>query len=181
MGTDKKLKRVAILCGNFTRNLAFYKAGWNDGKFKLEGEFWFTVINNFLDMGVLEWDKLFGDKKGKHFWGKIVDNKDGFKISMIEELGLTPDDLESCMKKIRDYRNQFVAHLDAKETMHTPMLTGTAYSMINYYYSHVVEMSPDCNISITKALSNIRNYYDKCYEEAIIIYDQAMRVRIKDD
>jgi hypothetical protein len=35
-------------------------------------EFLSTTDGNFLDTAVIEWCKLFGDRKAKHYWGKIV-------------------------------------------------------------------------------------------------------------
>lgn len=37
---------------------------------------------------MLEWCKLFADKKGKHYWGNVVTDKVGFKAGLLKALGI---------------------------------------------------------------------------------------------
>ncbi|WP_136524546.1 hypothetical protein [Geomonas ferrireducens] len=89
MTRSQHLRRVAILCCHCLRNLAFYKAGWHNGKSKLKGQFGRNVNSNFLDIAVLEWCKLFADTRGKHFWRKAISGDVSFQNSLLAELGLT--------------------------------------------------------------------------------------------
>ena len=55
---------MALLCIHFTRNLAYSRAVHGFVKEKKEGDFWITMQGNCLDVSVLEWCKIFGEKKG---------------------------------------------------------------------------------------------------------------------
>src|SRR4029434_10474685 len=120
MKSRKKLRRAALLCCHFVRNLAYYRAGFHDGTFKGDNEFWATVNGDFLDICVLEWCKLFGDYSEKHHWKRVVQYAKQFTTGMFSALGISQDDLDQCWKSIRSYRNKFVAHLDNEDTMNIP-------------------------------------------------------------
>jgi hypothetical protein len=68
------------------------------------------VNSNFLEMCVLEWRKLFADKKGKHFWGKIVSDAPTFEDRLLRHLELEIDAFEKEIKGMLLYRNKFIAH-----------------------------------------------------------------------
>jgi hypothetical protein len=70
MDSTKRLRRVGILCCHFAMNYGYYKAGWEQSDFTVKDQFWISLNNNFIDISVLEWCKLFGDYKGKHHWKK---------------------------------------------------------------------------------------------------------------
>ena len=95
------LIRVQTLCRSFGRNMAYYRAGWAmlrpgvwerpqelqhlfetnpDSKYfnPDSGNFWATVSNNFLDMCVLDWCKLFGERDGNYSWKRIFTDPDAF-------------------------------------------------------------------------------------------------------
>lgn len=63
MTREQRLRRVVILWCHFTRNMAYYRAGWKDKKPVRSFEFWNTLNGNCLDIAVLEWCKLIGERK----------------------------------------------------------------------------------------------------------------------
>jgi len=122
MTRRKRVRRVLILCCHFLRNLAFYRAGW-DGRAPVRTEqFWVTANGNFLDHCVLEWCKLFADRRGKHHWRKVVTDHDAFFAGLLEALKLTEAEFDGYIEEMRKYRDKFVAHLDLDEIMHIPRL-----------------------------------------------------------
>jgi hypothetical protein len=70
----ERLRRVVILSASFARNVAYFRAGQNQTGSAARSPshpcsaFWTQVSANFLDISVLEWCKLLGDEKDKHFW-----------------------------------------------------------------------------------------------------------------
>jgi hypothetical protein len=65
MSRKDRVRGVVTLCRSFAWNLAYYRTGWSK-KYKHlldASDFWRAVNGNFLDMCVLEWCKLFADKK----------------------------------------------------------------------------------------------------------------------
>jgi hypothetical protein len=85
--------------------------------------FWSQVSNNFLDVAVLEWCKLLGDDKDKHFWRNVVADPTAFEASLLVNLGMTESEFADFAKKMRRYRDKFVAHLDSEATIDTPHST----------------------------------------------------------
>jgi len=112
MTRRQRIRRVAILCCHCIRNIAFYNVGWRDGAPVFKEQFWITANSNFLDIGVPEWCKLFGDVRGKHYWGKVITTVAGFFYGLLKSLRMTADQLELYVKEMRIYRDSFVAHLD---------------------------------------------------------------------
>jgi hypothetical protein len=161
MNREKRLRRVALLCCHFARNCAYYRAGWNGRKTKATNEFWVTVQNNFLDISILEWLKLFGDHNDKHHWKKIVNDRDSFKNTMLTSCGITEAELNSCRKSFKEYRDKFIAHLDSEETMHIPELNNSL-ALAKYYYTYVAtELGASGLLNLP---DDIERYYQKCLQ-----------------
>jgi hypothetical protein len=90
---------------------------------------WVTLNNNFLDIAVLEWCKLFGDDSGVHRWRKAVSNPDSFRAGLLTELSFSPVEWEDYIGEQRTYRDKFVAHLDKLPVMNIPDLTASLTSV----------------------------------------------------
>ena len=127
------LRRVGILCCHCIRNLAFYRAGWRAGKPLFQGEFMNTTNSNFLDVCVLEWCKLFGDKRGTHYWGKTIADQPIFFAGLLKSIDLTAAEFDAYIVEMRVYRDKFVAHLDTEDVMHIPRLRVARRSVIFLY------------------------------------------------
>ena len=73
MTRRERLRRVVILCASFARNVAYFRAEQTQigaaarARAHAFSAFWTQVSANFLDISVLEWCKLLGDEKDKHF------------------------------------------------------------------------------------------------------------------
>src|SRR5690606_7363383 len=122
MTRRQRLRRVALLCCHCLRNLSFYRAGWRRRTMRQQDQFWVNANGNFLEICVLEWCKLFGDKRGKHYWAKVVSDPAQFRAGLLRTVKATDDQFESYIKEMRTYRDQFVAHLDDAEMMQIPRL-----------------------------------------------------------
>src|SRR5712672_2360417 len=78
--TKRQLRRrTVLLCVSFARNLAFFRAGKEQGSHLLEpaektASFWRQASSNFFDMCILEWCKMFSDRNAVHHWRKTVFN-----------------------------------------------------------------------------------------------------------
>ena len=131
------LRRAGILCCHFLRNLAFYKAGWKNGQRVNNDQFFVNVNSNFLDVCVLEWCKLFGDKRGEHYWRKVITDQEAFFVVLLQRLKLTEAEFEAYVKSMRTYRDKFVAHLDTEEVMYPPKLR-TARKSVSFLYEYLL-------------------------------------------
>jgi hypothetical protein len=139
------LRRVVILCCSFARNLAYYRVAWSEeyrpllGLKNAHANFWRAANNNFIDMCVLEWCKLFGDTQGKHYWGKIVTSmpKSVFEESLLRHLGFEADAFKKEISVMHYYRDKFLAHLDLDYSVILPTLD-VAKKAVWFYHAHIV-------------------------------------------
>jgi hypothetical protein len=88
----ERLRRVVILCSSFAGNVAYFRAGQSQTGSEARAPsyarsaFWAQVSSNFLDIAVLEWCKLMGDDKDKHFWRNVVADPAAFEASLLVNL-----------------------------------------------------------------------------------------------
>ncbi len=156
----ERLRRVAILCCHCLRNLAYYRAGWHGDELILKGQFWINVNGNFLDICVLEWCKLFGDLRGKHYWGKIISDTQIFYAGMLHKLKVAEAELESLKKEMRRYRDKFVAHLDSDKTMYIPSNLTLAQKSVEYLYDYIIANEDEGDF-FNDAPSNAKAFFEQ--------------------
>jgi AbiU2 len=169
-----RLRIVVILCCSFGRNLAYYRAWWgkeHEHFLSLANAhpiFWRAVNNNFLDMCVLEWCKLFAAKSGKHYWGNIVTDAQKFEADLLRHLGCDAAAFEKEIKTMRHYRDKFVAHQDLEYTVILPTLD-VAKKAVWFYHAHIVnhEVKPG---DLSQLPVDIERGYDYEEQEARAVY-----------
>ncbi|MDD5472120.1 MAG: hypothetical protein PHP05_09430 [Sideroxydans sp.] len=131
------LRRVGILCCHCLLNLAFYNSGWKKGALILKEPFWVNANGNFLDICVLEWCKLFADARGKHHWRKTITDQTQFFEALLQAATLTEIEFDAYIGEMRTYRDKFIAHLDAEETMYPPNLA-LARTSASFLYDYLL-------------------------------------------
>jgi hypothetical protein len=164
----ERLRRVALLCCEFMRNHAYYRTGFPG---EPRGEFWVTVNGNFLDQCVLVWGKLIGDRKAQHHWANIVSDPDSFKREMLRHLKFDAGALKNYRDSVHQYRDRFVAHLDAERVMRPPKLDPAKLS-VEFYYSYLAnnEVKPSDLYPLPANEAELREYYDERAAEAARVY-----------
>lgn len=174
-----RVRRLLILCNHFLRNLAFYRTGWRRGGIdrkptlrRKENQFWVTVNGNFFDICVLEWCKLYGDKKGKHHWSKVVTRQDEFERQLLERLRMTSGEFEAYIKVMRRYRDKFVAHLDDSPIMYLPWLR-PAKSSVALLHDYLLANEDDGNF--------FPDYTSPARREYFLRVNTGRRVYAQDD
>jgi hypothetical protein len=165
-----RLRRVVILCEHFVRNLAYYRAG-HDGLSKASPQFWVTVNTNFIDMAVIEWCKLFGDRRGRHFWGDVLTDASRFEAEMLRHLGITAPEFAGYVNEMRTYRDKFLAHLDDLNVMNVPFLE-PAKAAVEFYHGHVVRYEAVAG-DLDGLPTDLADYYCHCFDEAQTIYGRC--------
>lgn len=168
MDRNTRVRRAVIVCEHFTRNLAYYRAGWSDGKFIKDSECWKAANSNFLDICILEWCKLFGEKKGLHGWRKIYPDNKAFKQEMFASLKINQTTIDQVDGSIRHYRNKFVAHLDSDTIMKIPKLD-LAKSTVEFYHAKLVQECEGTQI-LQGRITDLKPYYEKSFKEAELFY-----------
>jgi len=175
MTREDRLRRVLILCVHFSRNLAYHEAGdvWRG---KAQSDFWLTVDGNFLDLAVLEWCKLFGDRKGNHYWNKVVSKCSCFKAGLLSDLGAQDNEFNEYIRKICSYRDKFIAHLDNRKCMDFPEL-GKARKAVEFYHGYILTHEADGfdldPWDLRSWSFNLHSYFECCKAEAEAIFDRC--------
>jgi len=141
MSRTDRLRRVLICICHFTQNLAFHNAGWRNKKLIREREFWRRLNGNCLDIAVVEWCKLFGESKGKHYWRNIIQDQVAFKADLFTIAG-GESRFREYVTEVRTYRDKFVAHLDDELVAHVPYMAD-ALEVSRLYYKYVAEEVTD--------------------------------------
>lgn len=128
-----RLRKCALLCLHTLRNAAYLRSTRETLGLDAEN-YWINVGNNFLDIAVLEWCKLFADRRAKHGWRRVVSDPDEFWARVLRRPQLTMAMFESeVIEPMRIYRDRFVAHLDEDPRMNIPNLTPVVYSTATLY------------------------------------------------
>jgi hypothetical protein len=182
MTRRERLRRVALLSCSFARNFAYYRVGHDEyeGSPLLSpshphASFWRQANANFLDMCVLEWCKLFGDRRGEHYWGRIVSDAAVFEAALLSGLRIEQGVFQEQINAMRLYRNKFVAHLDSDATMHIPMLE-TAKSSVWFFHRHIIEHEAEAGdlAGLPDTVEKLDLGYRQCIAEARKIYRHAL-------
>lgn len=163
MKTSERAKRATLLCIHFARNFAYYSVFHSSSALRVEG-FWLTTQGNFLDVCVLEWCKLFGNRNGKYHWSKVVLDPEAFRREMLHLHGITENELKALWDKVKDYRDDFVAHLEDQETTVVPNMN-VPYLLTGFYFRKLrldfPALQQDGAIP-----QDFDKYYDLCLQQA---------------
>ena len=175
MPADRRLfRRIALLNCHFARNLAYYRAGFasGDGGVRLidTSEVGVTINSNFLDIAVLEWCKLFVDRKSKHHWRRVIETYSAqteFHAALLASLELEAG-WERYVDSVGTYRDKFVAHLDNEDVANIPSMELALSSCIFLHgrLSATVPAGTLESIYGPDLPRDLAAYYDSCYTDA---------------
>lgn len=170
MSKRERLRRVVLLCCHFARNAAVYRAGWDNGRLIRRGEFWKGINGNCMDMAVLEWCKLFADRRDPHCWSQIVHDSDSFEADLYNALGqnVSAEQFVEYTQHVRRYRDKFIAHLDNEPIAHIPNLDH-AISSVFFYHSHVFNTEAELG-DLSRLPPDLATFYEQHFNEAKMIY-----------
>jgi hypothetical protein len=164
---------VIILCVHCVRNFGYYRAGRRDQTLVFPSQFWGTVNANFLDIGVLEWCKLFTDPKDPHCWRNIVRDRAAFETGLCARLEITPAAFDAYCEKMKTYRDKFVAHLDSDLTMHPPRLD-LAKEAVFFYHAHIQSSEPLDGLFVGLP-ADLQAYFESCTADALEVCKSETR------
>jgi hypothetical protein len=173
-------RRVVLLCSHFMRNLAYNRAGqqcprgWRSAPLRPDASFWRTAFSNSLDICVLEWCKLFGEKGGEHGWRKVVSDAARFELELLAHLGVSGAEFETHRLSMREYRDKFLAHLDLEPVMHIPQLD-LAKASVEFYHAYLVahECAPGDLAGLPQNANELKRVYRQSVEAARIAYRES--------
>lgn len=168
LSLQERIRRVTLLCTHAFRNFAFYRAGWKGIELQATEQFFPTVNSNFIDIGYLEWYKLFADKNGNHHWTKVIPSTHSFESELLKALKISERQWQEYIQAVRKYRDKFIAHLDDERVMHPPK-TKIARNSAAYLYDYL-RNDAEASKSLQDANLTSRSYYDYLYRHAFFEY-----------
>ena len=163
--TDK-IRRAINLCTLFTRNMAYYKAGYDDSRYVAGDDSFSTTVSwNFIDVSIIEWCKLFGSYGDDHHWRNLVgDGADQFSNDMYERISMTESEFSEYHQSMKNYRDVFAAHWDDEGKGKRPYLD-KAYEWIIFLHEYIFTNFEN-PAELQDKVKDLRSYYEICFKEA---------------
>ena len=175
----ERLRRVVLLCADFTRNLAYYRTSFRrSGVWKRRSQdfsFWMTVQSNALDMCVLDWCKLFGKRNDQHAWQEVVSDSAAFESNLLKGLGVSVGEFDKFRDAMFGYRDKFVAHLDSLRKISIPEIE-LAQDSVNFYCAYVAEHEAEVGDlqGLPDSALKLKLGYEQSEREAEAVYSQLL-------
>ena len=140
-----------------------------------QSAFWREAHANFIDICVLDWGKLFADKKGEHHWRRVVDDHARFEADLYTTLGITAAEFAELIAKVTRYRNKFVAHLDQERMMFLPMLElpKTAIAFLHERVPQGARSHEDWH-GLPATAEQLDRGFTQAFQEAQSVYAEAL-------
>lgn len=160
------LRRVALKCGDFARQLTYHRALI---KYKNSSLFfWKTMLNNTIDLAVLDWMHLFGSHNDDLHWKRVLsDNKDNFKHGLLQHLQVNEHDWELYREKIKKYRDEDVAHIEAHLETDVPEME-EALKAVSYYYQIILR-------KLRSEYPNCPEYFNRWPDDLLKYYEDSLK------
>ena len=156
-------QNAALLCCHFARNFAYYSV-FRQSPHLGETGFWLTVHGNFIDICVLEWCKLFGNKNGIYHWRRTLTDPERFCLELLNSHGINETELKRLWKEVKDYRDDFVAHSEKQETTPIPNMN-IPYLLVEFYFRKLLLDFPTLQTN-SSLPAHFDQYYDARLKEA---------------
>jgi hypothetical protein len=155
----RRTVRVADYC---LKNIAYYRAG--RPHVDRSRQFWVTASNNFLDTAILEWCKLFADRRDRaHYWKRTVTDHAGFIAGLLATLGMNQQEYIAYIQAMERERDKFIAHLDKEKEMRPPVLDAAQLSA-EYLHDYLVNAADTWHW--LTGVGPARGLYEAMYREA---------------
>ncbi|MBI1651384.1 hypothetical protein [Hyphomicrobium sulfonivorans] len=141
----EKLRRLVIVIHTAARNLGYFRGArtmtHKDVSIHLQ-DIQRRIDNNFLDIGVFEWCKLFADRENQH-WTRTLPTAQhhDFACGLYALAGTDEAGWRGYVDEFLIYRDKFLGHLDNRRTMNIPKLD-RALEALHYYAQHLRQHHP---------------------------------------
>ena len=164
-------KRSILKCRDFVRQFSYHRAMFPHIK-NLRTNIWIYTFNNFIDMSILDWCHLFGNRNDDLYWKNVITNNDEFKRNILANLKISEKEWNNYWSLIKDYRDKHVAHIEISPQYTIPDLTN-ALESIKLYYSYVIKELHENNeyLELTGTL-------DRFIKEATIVAEYHVNTHV---
>jgi len=130
------------------------------------------IYGNLLDVGVLEWCKIFGSDAEPTHWKRIITDHDAFRRDLLSSLKIDDGTWTAYWEEMKNYRDQLIAHhIEDGGAANYPKLD-LALESSYYYYSYLIRELRDCGE--TRFPDDLREYSEKFALHATDIAKKAL-------
>jgi len=138
------------------RSLAKFKDNFNQN-------YWILIYNNFFDVAVLEWCKVFGTDSEPTHWKTIVQDHETFRNGLLNSIGLNEQGWNTFWQSVNSYRNNIIAHFRRIPGLSYPSLDVIMKSTFYYYEWLQQELEKH---GIIQEPKDLEDYYHRCLKQA---------------
>jgi hypothetical protein len=144
------------------RNVANYRSL---AKFKddFDQNYWIQIYNNFFDVAVLEWCKVFGTDGEPTHWKTIVKDHQAFRNGLLSSIGIDEQGWSNFWQSVNSYRNNDIAHFKRIPGLSYPSLDVIIKSTFYYYEWLQKELGKH---GIIQEPKDLEGYYYRCLKQA---------------
>lgn len=158
MANETELYRACYKCVDFCRQITYHRQ-MKPYIENLRNNFFIYSFNNFIDLVVLDFCHLFGNRNDDLHWNNIANDLDEFKKNLLEELKLTDDEWEKYWHSVKEYRDKDVAHLEIRPMSDVPDMEIATRAIVFYYNSQIQELKK--NKKYDMFLDDLSDYFDQ--------------------
>lgn len=108
--------------------------------------FWHEVSQNAMDLAVLDWCHLYGQRKDVLHWSKVFPDDTTFKDRMLASVGATDPEWTQYLNDMKRYRDKDIAHLEIQRITMRPAMA-IAIDSTAFYFSEVQEARRRANMA----------------------------------
>ncbi len=133
--------------------------------------YWILIFNNFLDMAVLEWCKVFGSHGEPTHWKNLVDDHTSFRTGLLRRLELDEDKWEAYWKDMKEYRDYQIAHYKKPPNLTNYPSLDIALEASYYYYEWIIQKLR--SLGHSGYPDNLQDYYESFLTQALKFSENA--------
>jgi len=141
------------------RNAACYEA-LSQYKDEFEQNWWILIYNNFFDIAILEWCKVFGTDSEPTHWKNLITDHDVFRQGLLSALGTDQASYNAYWETVTSYRNKLLAHRTREPSVKNYPTLDFALKSSFYYYSILIQM-------LRSYPDDLKHYYDRSFRQAV--------------
>ena len=172
LSVESRTRRTVILCRRCLGHIACYRAGWHTKRFRVQRDFWRSANSAFIDIAILEWCKLFADRRGKHHWSNTVADDQAFIAGLYSRLKFSEAQFREYLESVKHARDKFIAHLDEEHVLYVPFMR-PARASAAYLYDYLITGSVSAQWFRHDGLTPASELYKLSYQLAIREYYAA--------
>ncbi len=139
MAREQIVERHIQLCWGFART-ALVKRVMHEVLPQTRIDFWRIIQGGTLDLAVIEWCKLFGNRDEDTHWSRLIPEAghDKFRTGLRAAVGMNEAEWDTYWQSMVDYRNEVAAHHDLDPgNAHYPSLDAALEAVYHYHNSYL--------------------------------------------